>query len=373
MCKFVCHNVYLDIEAQKYTSISSHDCSSSSSTGEFQDTISQPVIEFGKTMSDLTEILQSADRSLKRMLVAFENMAHYMKSTKYIAIVQSKEYEAVNSVRALFQLLAPHWKPVDCSLLKALVEAAGVEEARKRLDAYIFSSNSLPLGNGSEKIYVPHTLSQTDHDSTSDVISSQPVDDSTSVPVTTVVAANKMSWGTFRRIQSLLCGVFRVPSFALQYDENEQGSVVIKCITSLEMRSHIESTLLDDSDMHLLLCEKIISIQIGNDNTIAVGTQEYCIVSNTPKATIEDPKTPEVIINLHSKVELPLHGRTETSPVPLFSGHMAQLQEGPQKGHTFGHRQPPLYVTIQKILDKYPDGQIFKVHFTSSFLYRVYS
>ena len=30
-------------------------------------------------------------------------------------------------------------------------------------------------------------------------------------------------------------------------------------------------------------------------------------------------------------------------------------------GHTFGQRQPPLYVTIQKILDKYPDGQIFKV------------
>ncbi|CAI8014100.1 Sacsin [Geodia barretti] len=30
------------------------------------------------------------------------------------------------------------------------------------------------------------------------------------------------------------------------------------------------------------------------------------------------------------------------------------------EGHAFGQRQPPLYVTIQKILDKYPDGQIFK-------------
>lgn len=34
---------------------------------------------------------------------------------------------------------------------------------------------------------------------------------------------------------------------------------------------------------------------------------------------------------------------------------------GPSDGFTFGQRQPPLYVTIQKILDKYPDGQIFKV------------
>ena len=32
-------------------------------------------------------------------------------------------------------------------------------------------------------------------------------------------------------------------------------------------------------------------------------------------------------------------------------------------GQTFGQRQPPLYVAIQKILDKYPDGQIFKVQF----------
>ena len=30
-------------------------------------------------------------------------------------------------------------------------------------------------------------------------------------------------------------------------------------------------------------------------------------------------------------------------------------------GNTFGQRQPPLYVSIQKILDKYPNGQIFKV------------
>ena len=36
-------------------------------------------------------------------------------------------------------------------------------------------------------------------------------------------------------------------------------------------------------------------------------------------------------------------------------------RRGPSQGHTFGQRQPPLYVTIRKILDKYPDGQIFKV------------
>ena len=281
----------LDVEGQKrYISTNSHNSSAPSSPGQSRDVICQPVMEFGKTMSDLTEILQRADHALKRMLVAFENMAHYMKNRKYIAIVQSKAYEAVDSVRALFRLLAPHWKPVDCSLLKALVHAAGVEAATKRLDEYLHMSNSFLLGSGSEKVYAPcevDTLSQNDsdthldmtsHDSTSEEIDSQPVTDST-VPVTTVIEAEEMSWGAFRCIQSLLCGVFGVPSCALQYDANESGSVVVTCVTSMEMLSHIRSTLLDDGDMQLLLREKIVSIQVGKDYTAIVGTQDYWMVS----------------------------------------------------------------------------------------------
>ena len=34
-------------------------------------------------------------------------------------------------------------------------------------------------------------------------------------------------------------------------------------------------------------------------------------------------------------------------------------QEGEEPG--FGLTRPPLHVTIKQILDKYPDGQIFKV------------
>ena len=37
----------------------------------------------------------------------------------------------------------------------------------------------------------------------------------------------------------------------------------------------------------------------------------------------------------------------------------------------FGQRQPPLYVAIQKILDKYPDGQIFKVQLYCIILYDI--
>ena len=251
---------------------------SSPSSGQF---ISQPAIEFGKAMKDLTDILQRADGALKSMLVAFEHIAHYVKNETYISIVQSKAYEAVDSVRALFRLLAPHLQPVDCSLLKALVEAAGVEQAIQRLNEYLHMTNNCLLDSGSEKVHTPHemeTLSQ---------ISSQPVADSTSMPVTTVVEAKEMSWGVFRYIKSLLCGIFTVPSCALQYDDKKPGSVVVTCITSLVMLSEMKSTLLDDSDMLLLLREKIISIQVGKDYTIAVGNHDYWMVSNTPKAVIE--------------------------------------------------------------------------------------
>ena len=33
----------------------------------------------------------------------------------------------------------------------------------------------------------------------------------------------------------------------------------------------------------------------------------------------------------------------------------------PVKGISFGQRRPPLSVAIKSILDRYPDGQIFKV------------
>ena len=242
-------------------------------------------------MRDLTDILQSADGALKSMLIAFQHMAHYMDNKTYISIVQSKAYEAVDSVQALFRLLAPHFKPIDCSLLKALVEAAGVEQAIQRLDEYLRMTSSCLLRNGAEEVCAPcevETLSQNESkalvDSTSDVINSPPDADST---VTTVVEGEEMSWGAFRWIQSLLCGMFEVPPCALRYDDKKPGSVVVTSVTSLEMLSQIKSTLLDDGDMVLLLCEKIVSIHVGKDYTIAVGNCDYWMVSNTPNSVIE--------------------------------------------------------------------------------------
>ena len=92
---------------------------------------------------DLTEILQSADRALKRWwCISAYGPLH--EEQKYISIVNQK-HKAVDSVED-YSTTSPHFKPVDCSLLKALVEAAGVEQAIQRLDEYLHMTNSCLLG-----------------------------------------------------------------------------------------------------------------------------------------------------------------------------------------------------------------------------------
>ena len=287
MYGFVClHYPTLDY----YNCIKSRDSSPlSPGKSQLQHVISEPPTEFVKTVIDLTTILQDDEDALKKLQAAFEHIAHCMESETYISIVQSEDYKSVDSVRALFRLLAPHLKPIDCSLLQALIKAAGIKQAIQRLDEYLRASNSYLLGNGSEKVHVPCEPHEMETSSENDLVNSQPIADSTSVPIAIKVAKNEMNWGDFRWIKDLFCGICGFPLWTLQYDENTPGCVVIKCITSIKMLSHIRSTLLDDGDMHLLHCEKIVSIQVGKDYTIIVGNHDYWMVSNnnnTHKAAI---------------------------------------------------------------------------------------
>ena len=329
MVHFVVSSYYVaaDIEVQKRCS---NTCGLlSSSTGQSCDEISHPAIEFGKTMCDLVEILEASDTALKNMLVAFEHMAYYMKSATYITIVESNQYNTVDSVRTFFRLLAPHWKPVDCSLLKALIDAASCEKAIKRLNEYLSNSHNVVLGemlpddNELERLAL-RTVSQ---DSTNDDIATAPLQDaipnatnrslhavastpttvskpaadptpvtcsqprgnSSAVPVVATVAANELHWGPVRAMKSLLCGIFRVPPFTLQYDKSGQGSVVIQWVTSRKIALHIKSIILDDGDMNLLSQKRITKVQVDTDYTIVIRNQDYWHFNSKVSYTIIHP------------------------------------------------------------------------------------
>ena len=279
--------MFIDIEARKQgPSPPSHDSSSSVSLPSLG-SIDELGVEYGKMMSDLIEILENKENSLKKMKRAFVHMAHYAECTVYTDIIQSEQYRAVDSVEALFELLAPHLKPPDCSLLNALVSAAVCDEAMQRFTEYLDKSHGPVFTTTIEKSSVsppgkaPESESDTDAAADSNpVISSEPVADSSTVCVTAKVDVNEMSWGNYRRKKSFLCGLFRVPPFALLFGKGEPGSVIIKWTTSRKIALHMQSIVLDDGDLKLLMQERIVSVRVGMDYKIQVESQDYWMVSH---------------------------------------------------------------------------------------------
>ena len=224
-------------------------------------------------MTNLIEILENYENSLIRMKTAFEHMVHYMEHDKLTNIVQSAKYRAIATVVAFFQLLARLLKTPDCSLLGALVHATNCERANQILQEYLDKSSNSSMSP-------PDNVPESESDNES-VIASEPIAaDSSAVPITARMSVAVISCGMLRHAQSLLCGLFRVPQFALQYNEVESGSVIIKWTTSKKIAVHMQSVVLDDGDMELLLQERIVSVQVGLNYKIFVGNQEYWRVSH---------------------------------------------------------------------------------------------
>lgn len=123
--------VTTEVETKKRTN-SSSSLANSRSTDTIPERICRPIYDFSVMVCDIAQILQRYDGALERMLITFEQMAIVMKSMAYTALINSREYSNINSVRTLFRLLAPYWKPVDCSLLVALVKATECEAAIRR-------------------------------------------------------------------------------------------------------------------------------------------------------------------------------------------------------------------------------------------------
>ena len=278
------------------------------------------------------------------MLTAFEQMVIPMKSATYTALVNSKEYSSINSVRAFFKLLAPYWKPVHCPLLIALVNATECKAAIERLQAYLTSrqkaGEKVVLGEEGENVSVllpdttgenvpvtalefqessshgspssdkftamttstsnatnhspPHSAeSASPHDpdppGQHPAILSQPTGSSDSLQISAKVAQDRVTWAEYDHKTSLLCGVLRIPSFMLQYIGVEPGSVMIKWVTSDGLLPYILSNMMDDGDLQLLLQESVVSIHVSFEYTIAVGSLEYWKVSMYIQFTVCPP------------------------------------------------------------------------------------
>ena len=287
---------------------------------------------------DVILILERYEGALKRMQIAFVHMVLPLKSEMYTTLVKSEEYCNVRSVEELFQLLGEFWKPVDCSLLTMLVKATKCKEAIDRLNAYLKSGSeagqNVVLGDEIKKTVIdepssavtdeddpvttpgsqatppnesspanntitttsdanasnhsppyradpgsPHCSDPPEQPPESDVMLSQPKAKNESLLITAKVAQDRVTWAEYDCKASLLCGLLRLPRFMLQYEGVEPGSVVVKWTTSEGLLPYILSNVMDDGDLQLLLQENIVSIQIGTEYTITVGSPKYWRVS----------------------------------------------------------------------------------------------
>ena len=330
-----------EMESNKCTSaISPNSFTTCFSTLTPPESICLPIYDFGVMVWDIVEILQRNNVNLERLLFIFEQMASALKSVTYTAIIKSKEYRNVNSVQALFRLLAPHWNPVDCSLLVALVNATRCTEAIQRLKDYLISRSetkrnvvlgkdtdvpavitagvdvtfsvpvfqqpspngsapsqthgTMPVGSDESNHSPPHTVdsgslhlllppNQAPEHNTA---GSHSGTDRDSLQITAKFDEEQITWPEYDHKTAFLCGILRLPRFILQYTGVEPGCVAIKWITSDGLLSHILSNALDDGDLQLLLDEKIISVQVGSDYTITVGSQRYWRVSTIKPLSI---------------------------------------------------------------------------------------
>ena len=108
-------------------------------------------------------------------------------------------------------------------------------------------------------------------------VCSQPQAQSESLPITAVVEQDGLTLAEYDRKADILCGVLRLHRFMLQLIGIDPGSVIIKWSTADGLLPYILSNVIQDTDLQLLLQEKIASIQVGSELYVTVGSQDFWI------------------------------------------------------------------------------------------------
>ena len=306
---------------QSVTSSNSSGRASPSTVGM---SIPELASELALLITDLVEFLDKYDGALARMKVALENLVLPLGLKKLVHVVRSQDYKEATSVQELFKLLAPYWSCVDCKLLHTIVRASGCQPAMERLDKFLHHrstvSPSLVLysptrANSSEssKMDISKTLSErkeadrvivnqpiespADHLGTPIMkftsIPSQPTKEKSdlkkesSVEVQAKVDQDLFTLKDYDEKTSLLCGVLKLPRFALSYLRLATGCVLLTWQMSADLVEYVQSVQLTDSDLLLLAKHGFTNIRVADSYHIFIpcfafweteGVSEVCLL-----------------------------------------------------------------------------------------------
>ena len=263
--------------------------------------------ELALLITDLVELLDKYDGALGRMKVALENLVLPLSLKKLVHIVRSQDYKEATSVQELFKLLAPYWSCIDCNLLRVIVRASGCQAAIERLDKFLHHRSAI---SPSLVLYSPTRANSSEsskgdikNDTSSDrneadrVIVNQPIQSpakssmeesqctsipnqpteeksdlkkESSVKVEAKVDTDILTLKDYDEKTSLLCGVLRLPRFALSYLRLATGCVLLTWQMSVDLVQYVQSVQPTDSDLQLLAKHGFSNINIGNSYHIAI-------------------------------------------------------------------------------------------------------
>ena len=294
---------------QSVTSSNSSERASPSTVGI---TIPELAGELALLITDLVELLDKYDRALRRMKVALENLVLPLGLKKLVRIVRSQEYKEATSVQELFKLLAPYWSCIDCKLLHIIVRASGCQPAIEMLDKFLHHrsavspslvlytpaktnpsksskgdisiSDTLPDRKEEDRVIVDqpiespakHLVTPSMEESQCTSIPNQPTkreSDSkreSSVKVEAKVDTDFLTLKDYDEKTSLLCGVLRLPRFALSYLRLATGCVLLTWQMSADLVEYVQSVQLTDSDLQLLAKHGFTNIKVADSYHIAI-------------------------------------------------------------------------------------------------------
>ena len=279
--------------------------------------------ELALLITDLVELLDKYDGALGRMKVALENLVLPLSLKKLVHIVRSQDYKEATSVQELFKLLAPYWNCIDCNLLRVIVRASGCQAAIERLDKFLHHRSAI---SPSLVLYSPTRADSSEsskgdikNDTSSDrneadrVIVNQPIQSpakssmeesqctsipnqpteeksdlkkESSVKVEAKVDTDFLTLKDYDEKTSLLCGVLRLPRFALSYLRLATGCVLLTWQMSVDLVQYVQSVQPTDSDLQLLAKHGFSYINIANSYHIAIPNSSFWEANKDDEASL---------------------------------------------------------------------------------------
>ena len=312
------HVLLTDYETKKIqlqeslsSSPSASSASSTSSPSDLEESnVTSAEADYVNMMCDLTQVLEKCSGALKRMMMAYENIVRIKSVKKFKALIKSKGYCGIQSVQEFFRRVGKSWRPTDCSMLRCLVTASRCEEAVIRLRTFEFSHEQrsrsaltkeeqsaeaqvIPSSTTDSsakppesQVHAPHTteshppvsteaVDSSPQEVTHDVVSSQPSASPDLLEITAQIAKDDLTVAEYDSITYTICGALEIPRFLLELAGIKPGSITIKWTTSMDLLPHIQSTVLDNWDLRMLQEEGVVSIQVGSNFNITVGSHDY--------------------------------------------------------------------------------------------------